>query len=192
MERFNNDSNILNRRPTRLKSYDYSQPGPYFVTICTYGMKNLFGRIIDGVLDLNTYGSTAKRKWFHTTVTRPYVELHEDELVIMPNHIHGIIWIKEVGATGLPRAKTKGSVAQKTRSVLNPRSLGAIVGQYKSRTAKVINRIRKTLGNKVWQRNYYDRIIRNEKELQLIRRYIVNNPLQWEDDQGGSIHNFIR
>jgi REP element-mobilizing transposase RayT len=183
MKRFNNDSNILDRKSTRLIGYDYSQPGPYFVTICTHEMKKLFGRIIGGVLDLNPYGCTAKKEWFQITVNLPYVELHEDEFVIMPNHIHGIIWITEVGATE--------PVAQNSRSGLNPRSLGAIVGQYKSRTAKLINRNRNTPGKKVWQRNYYDRVIRNEKELQSIRIYIINNPLQWEDDQAGSIHNII-
>lgn len=183
MERFKKNSNIFNRKPTRLKGYNYNQAGAYFVTICTHEMKKLFGRIIDGELDLNTYGNIAKREWFHTTVARPYIELHEEEIVIMPDHIHGIIWITEVGATG--------SVARKTSPGLDPCSLGVIVGQYKSRTAKLINRIRKTPGKKIWQRNYYDRIIRNEKELHSIRRYIINNPLQWENDQGKSLHNFF-
>ncbi len=76
MDRFKNNSNILNRKPTRLKGYNYNQAGAYFVTICTHEMKKLFGRIIDGALDLNIYGNIAKREWFHTTVARPYIELH--------------------------------------------------------------------------------------------------------------------
>ena len=183
MDNNNNGSKLWDRESIRLKGYDYSQPGACFVTICTHEMKKLYGRVVGGVIDLNSLGKICKREWFQTIVIRPYVKLHEDELIIMPDHIHGIIWITEVGATG--------SVARNTRSGLEPRSLGAIVGQYKSRTAKLINRNRNTPGKKVRQRNYYDRIIRNKKELQSIRRYIVNNPLQWEDDRGGSIHNFI-
>ncbi len=179
MNRNNHKSNLPGRKSIRLKGYDYSQPGAYFVTLCTHNMERIFGRIIAGKMELNTYGLIAREEWFQTAVAHPYLELHEDESAIMPNHIHGIIWITEVGATE--------TVARKTNSGPKPGSLGAIVGQYKSRTTRHINKLRKNSGKSVWQRNYYDRIIRNEKELQSIRKYIENNPLHWENDRGRPI-----
>ena len=180
----NNDNSIpLSRKSIRQKGYDYSQPGAYFVTFCTHNMERLFGRIIAGKMELNTYGLFAHKEWFHTAAANLHVELHEDELIIMPNHIHGIIWITEVGAT-VP-------VARQTKSGLDSCSLGAIIGQYKSRTTKYINKLRKNSGQSIWQRNYYDRIIRNQKELQSIRKYIENNPLQWEVDQGKTTDCFF-
>jgi REP element-mobilizing transposase RayT len=82
-------------------------------------------------------------------------------------------------------------VARISSSEPNPKTLGAIVGQYKSRVTKQINHLRETPGGPIWQRNYYDRIIRNDKELQAIRKYIADNPLQWEDDHGKGVHYLI-
>ena len=83
------------RRSIRLKGYDYTQPGAYFVTICTHGRKMLFGRVVDGEMALNEFGEIVREEWFKTAQVRPYVRLYEDEFVVMPNHIHGIIWIVE-------------------------------------------------------------------------------------------------
>ena len=175
--------NITNRKSIHLKGYDYSQPGVYFVTICTNNMKKLFGQIDDGVMKLNHLGEIARRELLQVPKTYPDLELFDDEYVSMPNHIHAILWKINVGATD--------PVARISSSGPNPKTLGAIVGQYKSRVAKQINHLRKTPGGPVWQRNYYDRIIRNDKELRAIRKYIADNPLQWEDDHGKGIHNFI-
>jgi len=88
------------RRSIRLKAYDYTQPGAYFVTICTHRRAHLFGRVVDGEMVTNAFGEIVRQEWFKTARVRPYVVLHEDEFVIMPNHIHGIIWIVDiVGAT---------------------------------------------------------------------------------------------
>lgn len=93
-------------------------------------------------MELNTYGLVARKEWFRTAAAHSYVELHEDEFVIMPNHIHGIVWITEVGATE--------TVARKTRSGPNSCSLGAVVGQYKSRTTKHITKLGKNSGKSIW------------------------------------------
>ena len=146
-------------------------------------MNNLFGRIIAGEMKLNIIGRIARIEWQLNDEQFPNIELYDNELIIMPNHIHGIIWISDVGATV--------SVARKSHSGPKPDSLGAIIGQYKSRTTRKINRLRNTSGNHIWQRNYYDRVIRNEKELQAIRRYIENNPLQWEEDRGKSLEDLF-
>lgn len=112
------------RKIIRLPEYNYSQPGAYFITICTHQMENLFGEHINGYIKLNYFGEGARKEWFKSSKIRPYIKLYDDEFVVMPNHIHGIIWIMDVGATG--------SVARLDNKGLNPGSLGAIIGQYKS------------------------------------------------------------
>jgi len=166
------------RHSIRLQGYDYTQPGAYFVTICTHGRAPLFGAVVDGEMRLNTYGRIVHDEWFKTAQLRPYVVLYEDEFVVMPNHIHGIIWIVDnVGATrrvaptdNLPNGPVPGSI-------------GAIVGQFKSAVTRRINQRRGAPGARVWQRNYYEHIIRTERALNAIRRYIIENPLRWHLDR---------
>lgn len=163
------------RRSLRLKGYDYAQAGAYFVTICTQNRACWFGEVVDGKMRLNVFGEIAREEWFRTGQIRPNVEL--DAFVIMPNHIHGIIVIRgNVGATRqvAPTKHPAGPVSG---------SIGAIVGQFKSITAKRINELRGTPRVPVWQRNYYERIIRDELALARIREYIANNPRQWALDR---------
>ena len=164
------------RKSIRLRGYDYSQAGAYFVTLCAYQMKYLFGEIINGMMKLNTFGEIAYQEWFRTAKIRTDVQLFNDELVVMPNHIQGIIWIIDERATQRV-APTKHSHGPQ------PDSLSAIIGQYKSITTKNINKIQKTMKGSVWQRNYYDHIIRSDNELKSIRQYIQTNPQNWEKDQ---------
>ncbi|MDW8279482.1 MAG: transposase, partial [Anaerolineales bacterium] len=91
---------IHHRRSIRLKGYDYTQKGAYFVTIVTHQRAHLFGKVVNGVMRLSEWGEIARREWFKTAELRPYVELYEDEFVVMPNHAHGIIWIKNDDAAG--------------------------------------------------------------------------------------------
>ena len=216
------------RRSIRLKGYDYAQPGAYFITIVTHDRECLFGEIVDGEMRLNEFGEIARAEWFQTAVVRPNVVLHPDEFVVMPNHIHGIIWIVDndetdmVGATrrvapttaahppaahpsidpptashspivGATRRVAPTTVAQLPDSTppmtptIHPRgpvtgSIGAIIGQFKSIATKRINDLRRTPGAPVWQRNYYEHIIRNERALNAIQRYILNNPANWKED----------
>jgi len=160
------------RRSIRLKYYDYSQAGAYFVTICTYNKKCLFGEVIDGKMVLNQFGKVVEREWLRTTEIRPNMQL--DKFIIMPNHMHGIVIIDEsnVGATGrspLPKGPT-------------PKSIGAIAAGFKSVATRRINDLRGTPYTPVWQRNYYEHVIRNEDDLSEIREYIVNNPMKWDLD----------
>ena len=155
------------RRSIRLRGWDYTSPGAYFVTLCTHNGQCLF--------EDERFRQIAEEEWQRTAIIRPYVQL--DEFVIMPNHIHGILWIvrdDNVGArrrlAPTPRGAPSGS-------------LGAIVGQYKSAVTRRINRIRKTPGAPVWQRNYYEHIVRKEDELRRIREYIRLNPLKWGLDR---------
>ncbi len=166
------------RRSIRLPEYDYTQPGAYFVTICTYRRACLFGHIAGGVMRLNAFGEIVREEWFRTAQVRPNVELYEPEFVIMPNHIHGIIWITETVGARRRRAPT---VERFGRPV--PGSLPTIVRAFKSAVTRRINILRGTPGAPVWQRNYWEHVIRNERALNAIRRYILANPARWHLDR---------
>jgi REP element-mobilizing transposase RayT len=157
------------RKIIRLKNYDYSSAGGYFVTICTQNRKCLFGKIRAGQMMLNDIGQMICEKWEWLAKQYDYVEL--DEWVIMPNHMHGIIVItnRRGGSRTAPKKKRK--------------PLGRLIGAFKTVTTKQINQIQATPGKKLWQRSYYEHVIRNENELDLVRKYIVDNPLQWESDR---------
>jgi putative transposase len=168
----------LHRRSIRLKGFDYTQPGAYFITIVTSQRDEIYGEISNGEMRLNQFGEIVRTEWLKTVDIRSNVELRKDEFVIMPNHLHGIIWIvdKRGGATRRV-APTKGS------RILEAGSIGAIMAQFKSITAKRINDLRGTPGIPVWQRNYFEHIIRDEIEFGTIRNYIQDNPLKWQEDQ---------
>jgi putative transposase len=158
----------------RLPDYDYTQPGAYYVTIVTWQRRCVFGEIVDGVMQLNDSGYIVTEEWEKTPQIRPLIEM--DEFVVMPNHVHGIILINEKSVGAMRR------IAPTQPNGAIPDSIGAILGQIKSITTKQINRLRNTPGAQLWQRNYYDHIIRSEKELNQIRAYIQTNPHRWELD----------
>jgi putative transposase len=170
------DLPIHHRRSVRLKGYDYTQPGAYFVTLCTYQREETFGELVEGEMRLNPSGEIVREEWLKTAQIRPNVKLHEDEFVIMPNHLHGIIWIIE------PVGATRRVAPTKEPHTLVAGSIGAILGQFKSVTAKRIN-ARRGISGPIWQRNYYEHIIRNENEIKNIWNYIDTNPLRWQEDQ---------
>ncbi len=190
------------RKSMRLKDYDYSTAGPYFVTICVQNRECLFGEICDKIMLLNTFGKIVDYQW--KQIPTHFKNAKLDEFVVMPNHFHGIIFITGNGDGGGVGAKhSKASILENIKTVeknasplqqahpqpnirpngTKPGSLSAMIQNFSSVTTRKINRIRKTPGAKLWQRNYWDRIIRNEKELFNTREYIINNPLKWELDQ---------
>jgi putative transposase len=253
------DSAIFHRRSIRLTGYDYAQAGAYFVTIVTQGRENLFGQVIDGLMELNDAGKTIQSVWDDLPDHYPSIEL--DEFCILPNHIHGIIVIADsVGAgtrpapndaihdnhhnnldcdeqSGAPtrgaptpapnittpgiqnnyldydpndrastdcdRAPTRGAPTNAHDNIdpinrvrtdraqdgapTKHLTLGDIIGGFKSITTDkyilgVNNNGWTPFNGKLWQRNYYEHIIRNEIELNRIREYIQNNPLNWGQD----------
>ena len=163
------------RRSVRLQGYDYAQVGAYFVTIVTQGRECLFGDVMDGEMVLNEYGQIIVGEWERTADIRPNVSL--DVFIAMPNHIHGIIMIAD-GRGTLQRAPTTERFGQPTSN-----SIPTIIRLFKSVTTKRINVVRGMPGGAVWQRNYYEHIIRDESTLHCIREYIVNNPLRWAVDR---------
>ena len=177
------------RRSIRLEGHDYLQVGVYFVTIITRGRELLF--------DVPALHRVAAMLWERIPRNFPHVEL--DERGVMPNHVHGIVVIAGAGVTHSVQGVTTAQddrpddgARLENRASVNalplprpgptPGSLGAIVGNFKSVAARRINRVLGTPGTVVWQRNYYDRIIRNEKELRRAREYIANNPTVWETE----------
>lgn len=164
------------RKCIRLQSFDYSQPGAYFITLCTYNHVFCFGEIENGVMQTNDFGKIAQKNWLD--LPSYYSNIFIDEWCVMPNHFHGILFIldennpiKSIEKSPLP--------TKERRKMLLPK----IIGRYKMTTSKAINIIRNTPGKPFWQRNYYEHIIRNEKELNHIREYIQLNVLKWEIDR---------
>ena len=197
---------IHHRRSIRLKEYDYSQPGAYFITICTHNKQCRFGKVFDGDMVLNELGVIAREQWL--CLTERFINITLGEFVIMPNHMHGIIIVNEqnVGAGFTPAQNAgldfsndnidmiiqDGTVSQNKDAfpsgipVKGTPTVGDIVGAYKSLVFRdclaLYKSHNKQLG-KLWQRNYYEHIIRNEIIYQKIVNYILTNPLKWEEDK---------
>jgi REP element-mobilizing transposase RayT len=162
---------IHNRHSLRLKEYDYTQPGPYFVTTVTHGRENLFGNVLDGQIQLNEFGQIVADAWQWLGRQYPYLEL--SAAVVMPNHFHGIILIGDNSCRdGSRHAVTDGKI----------KPLGQLFGAFKTISAKRINLLRGAPGLPVWQRDFYERVIRDEDELARIHQYIIDNPANWQED----------
>ena len=236
MNNFN--PHIHHRRSIRLKGYDYSQAGLYFITICCQDRICRFGNVVNGEMVLNAYGTVAYNEWVKTPEIRPNVEL--GEFIIMPNHMHGIIrllgrgesnspemineldspeMINELdsrdngGVIDTPQPSENGDVNDtfQPREMINEldsrdnggvidtpqpsdkrgvcktplrspsQTVGAIVRGYKSSVTKQLGLL--GFDEKLWQRNYWEHIIRNEQSYQTISEYIINNPVKWADDK---------
>lgn len=230
---------IHHRRSMRLKGYDYTQPGAYFVTLVTYHRDEIFGEVANGVMKLSSLGQIVYDEWMRSAEIRKEIRLYEDEFVVMPNHVHGIVWIvstetgahraplpeisRSVGADGIrpdvgihpdsgigqsesgarrapqqgSQEDTDGRDSQEDTDGRDarlapgkgagpapqrvPKSLGSFIAGFKASVTSRAGRKLDMTG--IWQRNYYDHIIRSEKEFQAIWSYIDNNPQKWESDQ---------
>ncbi|GBD27454.1 hypothetical protein HRbin30_02801 [bacterium HR30] len=178
------------RRSIRLKGYDYSQDGAYFVTIVTQDRACLFGQVVDGEMRLNELGTIVWATWHDLPRHYPNVDL--DAFVVMPNHVHGIIVLTPVGAgfkpaptnaAGFKPAPTNATGFKPAPTAGRVHGLTEMVRAFKTFSARRINERRGTPGVRVWQRNYYEHIIRNDESLNRIREYIANNLLQWALDR---------
>lgn len=170
------------RRSIRLKGYDYSSEGWYFITLCTQNRDYLFGDVEDGKMILNKYGRVVDSFWNNLPERYP-IEI--DDYVVMPNHFHGVINIVGANVGEIHESPQLKSPHRDVNDIKVRRKmiLPKVIGYYKMNSAKHINKMRNTTGSSVWQRNYYERIIRDEKELNRIRLYIQNNPGKWQDDK---------
>ena len=172
------DQSYSSRRSIRLRGYDYRQSGAYFDTICANRKTKLFGTICEGEMVLNDLGKVANEEWQHLAKARTNVQL--DLFVVMLNHLHGVIIIDDTRRCdafgGVPAAKVKSS------GTLPAGSLGAIIGQFKAAVTRRAKFPQLYCDQRIWQRNYHEHIIRDEKSLNEIRRYIIENPARWNDD----------
>lgn len=197
--------NIHNRRSIRLKNYDYSDAGLYFITLCTINRQPIFGQIINGEMVYNAFGSIANNEWIKTPQIRKNISLCE--FILMPNHFHAIISIDyKITDQGNDHIGKFQSPSQ---------TIGAIIRGYKGATTNRINQlIREAKEEKgsertdaatgvlqyapienapieyapsgagsIWQRNYYESIIRSERAYRNISNYIINNPKNWNKDK---------
>ncbi|MEX2231950.1 MAG: transposase [Cyclobacteriaceae bacterium] len=196
---------IHHRRSIRLKGYDYSRAGAYFITIGTHRMEYRFGNIVgasladapfadapfadaptDAEMELNEYGQIAYDEWVKLPERFGHVAL--DVFQIMPNHMHGIIVLKDEDSYGIDsgeddkkKSKEEGATARVART-----AMGGIVGAYKSLVANgclAIFKSKNEIMGKLWHRNYHEHIIRDEESYQKIRNYIINNPSNWKRDK---------
>ena len=196
---------IHNRRSIRLQGYDYSHAGAYFITCCCHDRKCWFGKIENDDMILNEYGMVAYNEWIKLTERFSNFEL--DVFQIMPNHIHVILVLNDVGASLADAQKSladaqKDLQANRATARVAPtmetksKTVGDIIGAYKSLVANKCLEIFKLkcvgaglapaqipMMGKLWQRNFYEHIIRNEKSYQTISNYIINNPNNWKDDK---------
>jgi putative transposase len=159
----------------RLQNYDYSQPGSYFVTICTFKKDTIFGKIVDNEIRLSEAGRIVQSIWEYLPIRYPNIEINA--FVVMPNHIHGIIMIVKDGVGAIHELPLHQSRIQR-RKMLLPK----VIGYMKMKTSKQINFMRGTPGKRVWHRNYYEHVFRNEEELFNLRQYILSNPVLWLRD----------
>jgi len=200
------DPNIHHRRSIRLKGYDYSQAGVYFITICCNDRICRFGKIVENEMVLNEFGQIAYGEWIK--LSDRFTNFDLDVFQIMPNHMHGIILLNHVGATlavaqnhatlavapnDANDAVTQNDHITQNNAVAHIRAgaspaptVGDIMGAYKSLVANgcldIYNTKNETMG-KLWQRNYHEHIIRDEQSYQTISNYIINNPAKWNDDK---------
>jgi putative transposase len=150
---------LPSRRSTRLQGYDYRNAGAYFITICTHERLHLFGTVVEDGMHLSAFGQTAVEHWHHLPQHFPQIE--PDMFVAMPKHVHGIVVFIDDQRLDLTQ----------------------IIGGYKSGVTRQINTHRSNSRTPVWQRSFHDRIIRNERELNLLREYIEYNPARWREDR---------
>jgi REP element-mobilizing transposase RayT len=197
--------NRHHRKSIRLKGYDYSQPGAYFVTICTQNRECLFGEIINGKMIINDAGKMVENEWIDLPHRFTNIQLHE--YVIMPNHFHAILEI----VVGAPLVVAQNDNIIKNDNIVKndnqkgqpqgitptDKTLGDIIGAFQSIvTVKYIHCVKtkkwQQFNNKLWQRNYWEHIVRNEQELNRIRLYIKNNPKKWQNDKlNGGVGNIV-
>lgn len=159
------------RKQIRLVGYDYTAAGGYFITICAYQRQHLFGTIVEGTMQLSAIGLLVEQEWTATPIHRPYLRL--DAFTIMPNHVHGVVFIEDPSA--LPNDRAQHAAP------LPSGSLGAFVRAFKSAVSRR-SKIELGFQQPIWQRNFHERIIRNADEYDKIAAYVISNPANWQSD----------
>lgn len=168
----------LSRKSIRLPEYDYSLAGMYFITVSSHQMRPIFGSINNHSISLSKIGKIVKAEWERTALLRPYVKL--DDYVIMPNHFHGIIALNHRTDTAR-RVHTKEEFSSPAKG-----SIPTIIRAFKSAVTKAVHQAGLLVGEPVWRQRFYEHVIRNEKDLERIREYIIRNPENWDSVKTGN------
>ncbi|PKN79539.1 MAG: hypothetical protein CVU48_05080 [Candidatus Cloacimonetes bacterium HGW-Cloacimonetes-1] len=176
-------SALPQRKNIRLRGYDYAVVGAYFITLCSHDKKHIFGQIRDNIMHLSVFGKIVAEEWQRSGLIRKEVAL--DEFVVMPNHFHGIVIIMNEFLVSM--VEDESSAAMETGdppiapTTLKPKSLGALIAGFKQ---AVTLRLRAAgFSGQVWQRGYYDHVIRNDHDYNATKAYIIDNPLNWDRDR---------
>ena len=173
------------RRSIRLQGYDYTQSGAYFLTVVVQDRLCLFGDVVDQEMRTNEAGEMVRRVWERLSGRFPCIQL--DAFVVMPNHVHGILLIDQ--PVGAPLVGAHRGAISPTRATTGVApTLGAVVGAYKSLTTRAyIEGVNAgawpSFRKRLWQRNYYEHVVRNDASLAELRQYILDNPARWAFDR---------
>jgi putative transposase len=166
------------RNSLRYTGYDYTQPGAYFVTFCTHGGRCIFGHVDDqGQMIHNSLGQIAHASWADFAENHPEIEI--DIFIVMPNHIHVLLWIL---ASANPADKPPPNKVRAFGDAIAG-SLSTLIGAYKGGVTQKAKTQKLVAGPTLWHRNFHDHIVRGEEELQRIREYIRTNPQRWKEDK---------
>jgi putative transposase len=173
------------RVPTRLSNFDYASAGAYFITICAHERRLLFGEIFGDVLVPSKIGSIVNDCW--AAIPRHFPDVDLDTFVLMPNHLHGILVIRSapvgVQHAGPSERRVRHAGPLQPQRWSPPGSIGAIVRSFKSAVTKTCNERQLTNGTPIWQRNYYEHVIRKDEDMNRVRQYIIDNPKNWATDK---------
>ena len=172
-----NPSNDYYRRSVRLKEYDYSQPGAYFITILASDRSHIFGKIADDQVQLSEIGRIVKHEWLRVEKRFPHVQL--GAWIIMPNHFHGIVNLIETETNIHP---SNGRALEHFGSPVSG-SIPTIIRSFKSSVTQQYQLLTQNYSTKIWHRGYYDHVIRDEEDLENTHNYILNNPFKWIEDE---------
>ena len=173
------DPDRHHRRSIRLRGYDYTQAGAYFITICTYGREPLFGHVVAETVALSPYGRIVEQCWRGLARHTPALTL--DVFVVMPDHLHGLLILQ--APTDPSVSSGSADTADRPRGTM-PGSVSALMQNFKSTSTRRVNCVRCTSGTPLWQRDYYEHTVRDTADLDRIRRYIAENPVRWGRRRG--------
>ncbi|MDD5088031.1 MAG: transposase [bacterium] len=166
-------------KSTRLPHYDYAASGTYFLTLCIHNKECFLGEVGDGSVHLSEYGRIVEREWRHSAEIRK--ELNVGDFIVMPNHLHGIVLLRENNEAhcraALPDVYRRSSRERESHSI------SSFVAGFKAYTTKLVNELRKAPGTRLWQPNYFEHVIRNADQFSRACNYIRTNPLRWELDK---------
>ena len=163
------------RRSIRLPGYDYSLPGAYFVTACIRNREPLLGKITNGVMEMNPFGQVVRETWDQLPTHYGHIRL--DCFAVMPNHVHGTIFVVDENTV---EAGLKPVPAD---NAMERHAISEIIRGFKTFSSRRLNQLRRTPGQSVWQRNYFEHVVRDESALNRIRDYVLSNPSNWATDR---------